>query len=263
MGHVFSFAFRPLFFLAIVYGIISVCWWGFAWSGYLPMPGNGGNPILWHGHEMIFGFAAAAIGGFALTAVANWTRRPPVSGLPLIALCSCWLSARVLALGGSESLLIPTATADLAFDVLLCALMAREVVADGRTVFMSSHVLSEVQATADRVGIIDAGVLVSFEDVDTLLASATRDVEIHFAEPVPGAVFANLEGVSGLSIDGTVLTCRLDGAADALVKAAAAHTVVSFTSEEPDLEDLFFHRYSSPTSTPPAELDPPTGGHRP
>jgi uncharacterized protein involved in response to NO len=129
MGHVFSFAFRPLFFLAIVYGIISVCWWGFAWSGYLPMPGSGGNPILWHGHEMIFGFAAAAIAGFALTAVANWTKRPPVSGLPLIALCSCWLSARVLALAGSESLLIPTATADLAFDVLLCALMAREVVA--------------------------------------------------------------------------------------------------------------------------------------
>jgi uncharacterized protein involved in response to NO len=128
MGHIFSFAFRPLFFLAIIYGIVSVGWWGLAWSGHLPMPGAGGNPIFLHAHEMIFGFAGAAIAGFALTAVANWTRRPPVSGLPLIALCSCWLSARVLALSGTPTL-IPTATADLAFDLLLCALMAREVIA--------------------------------------------------------------------------------------------------------------------------------------
>lgn len=141
--------------------------------------------------------------------------------------------------------------------------MAREVVADGRTVFMSSHVLSEVQATADRVGIIDAGVLVSVEDVDILLASAARDVEIHFATPVPAEAFANLDGVSGLTIDGMVLTCRLDGSADALVKAAAVHTVLSFTSEEPDLEDLFFHRYSSPTSPPPAQTNPPAGGDGP
>jgi uncharacterized protein involved in response to NO len=128
MGHIFSFAFRPLFFLAIIYGIVSVGWWGLAWSGHLPMPGAGGNPIFWHAHEMIFGFAGAAIAGFALTAVANWTQRPPVSGLPLIALCIFWLSARILALSSTLTL-TPTATADLAFDLLLCALMAREVIA--------------------------------------------------------------------------------------------------------------------------------------
>ena len=139
--------------------------------------------------------------------------------------------------------------------------MAREVVADGRTVFMSSHVLSEVQATADRVGVIDAGVLVSVEDVDMLLASAARHVEIQFATSVPGEAFANLEGVSDLTIDGRVLACRLDGSADALVKAAAAHTVLSFTSEEPDLEDLFFRRPPSPTRPSPTP-NPPSGGDR-
>ena len=123
--------------------------------------------------------------------------------------------------------------------------MAREVVADGRTIFMSSHVLSEVQATSDRVGIIRDGVLVAVEDVDTLLGSATREVEIVFAEPVPAADFADLEGVGGLSVEGSVLRCTLNGSADGLIKAAASHTTVRITSAEPDLEDFFFHRYSS------------------
>ena len=122
--------------------------------------------------------------------------------------------------------------------------MAREVVADGRTIFMSSHVLSEVQATSDRVGIIREGVLVAVEDVETLLGSATREVEIVFAEPVPAADFADLEGVGDLSIEGAVLRCTLDGRADGLIKAAARHTTLSITSEEPDLEDFFFRRYS-------------------
>ncbi len=122
--------------------------------------------------------------------------------------------------------------------------MAREVVVSGRTVFMSSHVLSEVQATSDRVGIIRDGVLVAVEDVDELLASATREVEIVFSDPVSVAEFASLDGVSHVSVDGTVLRCQLDGVADPLVKAAAAHTALSVTSEEPDLEDFFFHRYS-------------------
>jgi uncharacterized protein involved in response to NO len=128
MTLIFSFAFRPLFFLAISYGLLAVGWWGLAWSGHAPMPGAGSNPIYWHAHEMIFGFSAAAIAGFALTAVANWTRRPPVSGLPLLVLCVFWLSARILATSSSPALLVPMASADLAFNILLLALMAREVI---------------------------------------------------------------------------------------------------------------------------------------
>ncbi len=125
--------------------------------------------------------------------------------------------------------------------------MARQVVASGRTVFMSSHVLSEVQATSDRVGIIRDGVLVAVEDVEALLASAAREVEIVFAEPVPVEEFASLAGVRDVHVDGPVLRCQLEGVADPLVKAAARHTTLSVTSEEPDLEDFFFRRYS-PTS---------------
>jgi ABC-2 type transport system ATP-binding protein len=122
--------------------------------------------------------------------------------------------------------------------------MAREAVADGRTVFMSSHVMSEVQKTADRVGVIRDGRLVSVDTVDGLRASATRRVEVVFARPVPVDAFTGVRGVSAPRVDGTVLQCRLDGSADALVKALAAHEVVGLTSEEPDLEEVFFDRYA-------------------
>lgn len=129
--------------------------------------------------------------------------------------------------------------------------MAREVADEGRTVFMSSHVMSEVQKTSDRVGIIRDGVLVTVEQVAGLLESATRDVEIVFDRPPPAEEFAALEGVSEVRTDGTVLRCVLDGRADTLVKKAAQYTVLSITSEEPDLEDVFFRRYSDgPASTP-------------
>ena len=130
--------------------------------------------------------------------------------------------------------------------------MAREVVAEGRTVFMSSHVMSEVQKTADRVGIIRDGLMASVDDVERLRESSIRHVEIVFADPVPAEEFAGIEGVSDLNVSGEVLRCRLDGSADALVKAAATHTVLSLTSQEPDLEEVFFHRYENGPAGHPA-----------
>jgi ABC-2 type transport system ATP-binding protein len=124
--------------------------------------------------------------------------------------------------------------------------MAREVVAEGRTVFMSSHVMSEVGKVSDRVGIIRDGRLASVDSVESLRASATRRVEAVLAAPVRADDFAAVAGVSevDVEVDGTVLRCRLDGPADALVKALASHEVVSLTSEEPDLEEVFFDRYA-------------------
>jgi ABC-2 type transport system ATP-binding protein len=121
--------------------------------------------------------------------------------------------------------------------------MVREARTGGQTVFMSSHVMSEVQQTADRVGIVRDGVLVTVERVEDLRERAVRRVEIHFEDPVPAAGFAALPGVSDVDVAGNVLRCRLDGRADPLVKAAARHTVISLLSEEPDLEELFVTYY--------------------
>jgi uncharacterized protein involved in response to NO len=124
----FSYAFRPLFVLATVYAILVVPLWVAAWLGFLPFPSMLGTPSWWHAHEMVFGFAGAAIAGFALTAVATWTKRPPVSGPSLMILCVLWLIARILFALPSRDLLMPAIIADLGYDVLLLVLMSREVI---------------------------------------------------------------------------------------------------------------------------------------
>src|SRR5947207_4837510 len=121
--------------------------------------------------------------------------------------------------------------------------MVREARTAGQTVFMSSHVMSEVQATADRVGIVREGVMVAVERVEELRERAVRQVEIHFEDPVSVEEFAALPGVSDVTVTDTVLRARLDGRADPLVKAAAKHTVLGLLSEEPDLEELFVTYY--------------------
>ncbi|GAB3812330.1 ABC transporter ATP-binding protein [Micromonospora zhanjiangensis] len=123
--------------------------------------------------------------------------------------------------------------------------LVREARAAGQTVFMSSHVMGEVQQTADRVGIVREGRLIAVERVEQLRERAVRQVEIHFEDPVDPGTFAALPGVDEVTVDaGRTLRCRLAGRADALVKAAAGHTVVSLLAEEPDLEELFFTYYA-------------------
>jgi len=121
--------------------------------------------------------------------------------------------------------------------------MVREARAAGQTVFMSSHVMSEVQQTADRVGIVRDGVMVTVERVEELRERAVRQVEIHFETPVPAEEFADLPGVSDVTVSDSTLHCRLNGRADPLVKAAARHTVINLLCEEPDLEELFVTYY--------------------
>lgn len=124
--------------------------------------------------------------------------------------------------------------------------LVREAKVSGQTVFMSSHVLSEVQQTADRVGIIRDGRMVAVEAVETLRRRAVRRVEIHFDEAVAPDAFIGLPNVSDVTSEGAVLRCRLAGRADALVKAASRYPVESMVIEEPDLEELFFAYYQTP-----------------
>jgi len=123
------------------------------------------------------------------------------------------------------------------------ATLVRQAASEGRTVFMSSHVMSEVQRTADRVGIIREGRLTSVENVETLRSRARRNVEVVFDSPIDGSEFSSVHGVSNIRIDGTTLRCRLDGRADDLIKVAARHGVVTLSAEEPDLEELFFDQF--------------------
>ena len=113
----------------------------------------------------------------------------------------------------------------------------------GQTIFMSSHVLSEVQQSADRVGIVRDGRLVAVEAVETLRRRAVRRVVIEFDDPVPADAFRDVPGVTDVVVHDALLRCRLAGRADALVKAAARFPVAAITVEDPDLEELFLAHY--------------------
>ncbi|MEO3926813.1 ABC transporter ATP-binding protein [Micromonosporaceae bacterium B7E4] len=128
--------------------------------------------------------------------------------------------------------------------------MVREARANGQTVFMSSHVLAEVQNAADRVGIVRSGRLVAVERVESLGKRAVRRVEVHFAETVSAADFTSLPDVTDVSVEGPVLRCTVDGQLDPLVKALARHTVVDMISAEPDLEETFLSYYYQSEETP-------------
>jgi beta-exotoxin I transport system ATP-binding protein len=122
--------------------------------------------------------------------------------------------------------------------------LVRETAADGRTVFLSSHSLDEVQHVADRIGIIRAGRLVDVDAVGRLRERALRHVAIFFAEPVDPELFGRLDGVRLESSDGT--TVRLSAperAIDPIVKEASRHPVVDFVSQPADLEELFLELY--------------------
>jgi ABC-2 type transport system ATP-binding protein len=129
--------------------------------------------------------------------------------------------------------------------------MVKEASDEGRTVFLSSHILSEVEKTCTRVGIIRDGGLVRIGDVAEVKAIKRYEITITFANAIPAETFKTLDGVVEVeALDhGHGLRLAMQGPADAVIKAAAHYPVVSLTSYEPSLEDIFLRYY---------EVDGPT-----
>jgi ABC-2 type transport system ATP-binding protein len=121
--------------------------------------------------------------------------------------------------------------------------MVEEVRRDGRTVFLSSHVMPEVERLCDRVAIIREGRLVAIEDVGDLKAREVRTLAIHFDEPVAPEVFEHLPSVQRVEAQGDVLHLTVAGPLDDVVKTAARWRVVDLESHEPSLEEIFLHFY--------------------
>ena len=130
--------------------------------------------------------------------------------------------------------------------------MVGEAKKEGRTVFLSSHVLSEVEKTCDRVGIIRDGRLVKIGGVHELTDIKRYEITISFARPVPVDMFAKLEGVTEVEAlnNGLAVRIAMQGAADGVIKAAAQFPVVSLTSYEPSLEDIFLRYYERDGQAP-------------
>ena len=128
--------------------------------------------------------------------------------------------------------------------------LVRETIADGRTVFVSSHVLSEVQHIADRVALIRDGRLELVDTVETLRQRALTRVEVTFGEAPPAGTFDAVQGVREVGRDGRVVHLTLEGSADPLVKALAQYDVHALDSHEADLEDVFLELYRGTPNAP-------------
>jgi len=125
--------------------------------------------------------------------------------------------------------------------------LIRETASDGRSVFLSSHSLDEVQHVADRVGIIRSGSLADVDSVESLRERSLRPVTITFADAADPEPFAAVAGVRVVGVDGAILRLAApEPAMDALVKAAAMRTVVDFVSQPADLEEIFLELYREP-----------------
>lgn len=124
--------------------------------------------------------------------------------------------------------------------------MMREVAEDGRTVFLSSHTLSEVQRVADRVGIIRNGHLVDVEFVDDLRSKAIRTVELQFDGPVEKSIFESVPGVRDVEVASHHATMSFDGQMDTLLRTATEHyTLIDVSTQEANLEEIFLEYYKT------------------
>ncbi len=86
--------FRPFFLMGAAYAMLSILLWTGVYTGHVSFPDMFSDPVVWHAHEVIYGFTLAIVAGFLLTAVANWTGGAPVRQIQLMLLCALWLAGR-------------------------------------------------------------------------------------------------------------------------------------------------------------------------
>ncbi len=125
---ILSYGFRPFFLLGSIYAGMTIPVWLAVFEGELQLPTAFG-PLDWHVHEMLFGYVAAVIGGFLLTAIPNWTGRLPLQGTPLAALVSTWFAGRIAVCTSAWIGWELAGAIDAAFLALLAAAAAREIIA--------------------------------------------------------------------------------------------------------------------------------------
>jgi uncharacterized protein involved in response to NO len=124
----FSYGFRPFFMGGAAWSVACIVLWIPQFMGELSLR-TAYSPLDWHIHEMLYGYVAAVVAGFLLTAIPNWTGRLPITGMPLLALAALWLAGRLAILFSAYLGILAAALIDVAFLTTLAAVAAREVVA--------------------------------------------------------------------------------------------------------------------------------------
>lgn len=129
--------------------------------------------------------------------------------------------------------------------------VVRGIVAEGGTVFLSSHELDEVQRLADRVAIIRSGTLVATDTVERLRQNAPRWIEVRFRDPVSPSLFAGIGGVVVVAADGSQLSLRASGPIAPLLRVIAERDPVDLVVRHADLDELFLEFYGDSDAQEP------------
>jgi ABC-2 type transport system ATP-binding protein len=128
--------------------------------------------------------------------------------------------------------------------------LLREARAEGRTIFLSSHMLSEVERVCDRVGIIRGGRMVAIEAIDTLRERRTARLHVRFGALPPADAFAGLPAVTVVHAEPLSATLEVAGEMDRVIKALARCHVDSIETAQPSLEEIFMRYYVTDGSRP-------------
>ena len=121
--------------------------------------------------------------------------------------------------------------------------LVEETKSEGRTIFISSHIIPEIERLCDRVGIIRDGILLTVEGIDSLKQKSVHQIEFHFTRPATEDTLNKIPGVSKVIVDGNSVKCTIIGSPDKLIKAAAKFEITKLISHEPNLEEIFLSYY--------------------
>jgi uncharacterized protein involved in response to NO len=237
-----SLGYRPFFLLGTLWAAIAITVWLHALAG-APAPPSHLDPLAWHVHELVYGYLPAIAAGFLLTAVPNWTERPPLTGTPLLLLAALWLAGRVAIACSTAIGTVAAAIVDCAFLFALMAIVAHAIVAsrdweDAGVVALlgilaagnvTFHLESSSGGFGARIG-IGAGVALITLIGGRIVPAFTRNWLR--ARGVPGRLPSEFDRFDGLAIAAGLAALALwiarpHAAATAVACAAAAllHTV--------------------------------------
>ena len=212
----FDLGFRPFYLLAGAYAALAVPLWALQYAGWLP-----GANILWHAHEMIFGYAFAVIAGFLLTAVRVWTGRPTPTGPALAAIAALWLLARALALVSLPA----AAVAGAVFAIAVAGGIGQPLIASGnrRNLFFIALVLALGAASIALQTYPQLGIAIGLDVVlFVMTVVAGRVVPMFTNNGVPGAGARRVAWLESAALGSILLLLASDAFELARTAAAAA-----------------------------------------
>ena len=170
--------------------------------------------------------------------------------------------ALVLALMHDPELMIldePTTGLDPINQQEIFEIIAERISGRGASVFLSSHILTEVERVCDRVGVIRAGRLVAEESTEEIIAKAIRKVRVVYNEPVDAGAYANVPGVRDVTqADARTITARVTENLDGAIRALMDRKIHDIQITHASLEEIFFEYYASAGEAPPPDASAPT-----